>query len=399
MAFRPLIVLICVYLGLTLTGLHTTATLLGNFIEIWGLNNTEAGWLNGSQYVGYIAAVPLLAFSERIDAKRMLLAGVALNVIGYLGFALLADGLWSGVVFRLAQGVGFALSYMPGVKAVTDRVNEAERGRGTSLYVSSFSIVSSVSVILAGFLLETHGWRAAYFMPAATNVAAGLLILFLLPQKAPEQGAGPRRALFDFGHELRDPRMRGFLIGVSMHCIELLAVRGWTIVLLGMALAPVGWIGPEAVVLIVAALFVLGAPTSMIVREFGHRRGFAFAAAAAMALSALVCFGVGLSVQGPLWLLGIFILAHNLLVLADAGALNGGATQAALPGRRGAAVTLIAFANAIGSLIGPILFGAMLDLGGGRGEPWAWALAFGATSICVIVGVAALRKGMRQAPR
>jgi len=395
MAFRPLLILMCAYLGLTLTGLHTTAALLGNFIQIWDLTNTEAGWLNGSQYVGYIASVPLIAFSERIDSKRMLLVGTGLNVVAFLGFALLADGLWSGVAFRLLQGMGFALSYMPGVKAITDRVEDRDRGRGTSIYVSSFSVISSVSVILAGLLSEHFGWRAAYLAPAAANGAAALLILLLLPRKAPEQGAGPRRALFDFSHELRDPRMRGFAIGVAMHCVELLAVRGWTIVLLGMALAPVAWIGQGDILLIAAALFVLGAPTSMLGGEIGHRKGFAYAAALAMGISALVCGAVGLSVEGPLWLLCILILAHNLFVLADAGALNGGALAAALPGRRGAAITLVAFANAIGSLIGPILFGAMLDLGGGREAPWAWALAFGATSACVLIGVAALRAGRR----
>ena len=109
------------------------AALLPTFIEIWSLTNTEAGWLNSSQYLAYVAAVPIIAFSERIDAKRLLLAGTLFNVIGYLGFALLADGLWSAVAFRVLQGIGFAFTYMPGVKAITDRVSPEQRGRGASI--------------------------------------------------------------------------------------------------------------------------------------------------------------------------------------------------------------------------------------------------------------------------
>ncbi|NBT43155.1 MAG: MFS transporter, partial [Alphaproteobacteria bacterium] len=58
MSFRHLLVLMCIYLGLTLSGLHAMAALLPTFIEIWSLTNTEAGWLNSSQYLAYVAAVP-----------------------------------------------------------------------------------------------------------------------------------------------------------------------------------------------------------------------------------------------------------------------------------------------------------------------------------------------------
>lgn len=398
MALRPLLILMCVYLGLTLSGLHAIAALLPDFIELWELSNTEAGWLNGSQYLGYIASVPLLAFTERVDAKRMMLVGVVLNALGYLGFALLADGLWSGVGFRVVQGVGFALTYMPGVKAITDRVAVDQRGRAASIYVSSFATVTSFSIIVAGVIADAYGWRAAFLLPAATNVAAGLLILLFLPAKAPEEGEGPRRALFDFGQELKDPRMRGFVIAATMHSIELLAIRGWTVVLLGMAFASVAWMDQDAIRLLAAFLILIGVPSSMVGGEFGHRRGFAYASALAMAASALACGAVGLSIEGPLWLFCGLILIHNIFVLADSGSLNGGAAAAALPGRRGAAITLMAFANAVGSLAGPILFGVMLDVGG-REAPWAWALAFLTTAACVIVGVAALHGGLKRTPK
>ncbi len=398
MAFRPLLILMCVYLGLTLSGLHAMAALLKDFIVLWDLSNTEAGWLNSSQYLAYVAAVPIIAFSERIDAKRLLLAGTVFNVVGYLGFALLADGLWSAVAFRILQGIGFAFTYMPGVKAITDRVTAEQRGRAASIYVSSFATTTSFSILIAGAIADVFSWREAFLLPALTNALAFVLILFALPPALPEQGEGPRRALFDFSVELKDPRMRGFVIAAAMHTVELLAVRGWTVVLLVVASAHWAWLDQYTILVIATGLVLLGVPCSMIGGELGHRYGFARASGLAMACSAIACGAVGFSLGGPLWLFAGLVLIHNIFVLADSGALNGGAAQAAFPGRRGAAITLMAFANAIGSLIGPVLFGFMLDLGGGRQATWAWGLAFLTISLCVIIGVAALNHGMRARP-
>lgn len=396
MALRPLLILMCVYLGLTLSGLHAMAALLKDFIVLWDLNNTEAGWLNSSQYLAYVAAVPVIALSERMDAKRLMLVGTVFNVLGYLGFAYLADGLWSGVAFRILQGVGFAFTYMPGAKAISDRVTDAQRGRAVSIYISSFATTTSFSLFIGGAVADAFSWREAFVLPALTNAIAGLLILYALPAAQPEQGAGPRRALLDFRDELRDRRMVGYVVAATMHTIELLAVRGWTVVFLVVAAERWDWLDDYTIYAIATALILIGMPCSMIGGEIGHRRGFAYASAMAMGFSAIACALVGFSIAGPLWLFAALVLIHNLFVLADSGALNGGAAAAALPGRRGAAITLMAFANALGSLVGPVLFGFVLDVSGGRQEPIAWGLAFLTISVCVLIGVVALDRGMRR---
>ncbi len=159
------------------------------------------------------------------------------------------------------------------------------------------------------------------------------------------------------------------------------------------------WLNHETILIIATFLVLIGMPCSMAGGELGHRKGFAYASALAMALSALSCSAVGFAIDGPLWLFVFLVLMHNVFVLADSGALNGGAADAAKTGRRGAAVTLMAFANALGSLVGPVLFGFMLDLGGGRQESFAWGIAFLTISGCVMAGVAALIIGMRRYPR
>ena len=41
-------------------GSGTFAALLPNFIELWNLSKTDAGWINGIYYAGYLGAVPFL---------------------------------------------------------------------------------------------------------------------------------------------------------------------------------------------------------------------------------------------------------------------------------------------------------------------------------------------------
>ena len=397
MALRPLLVLMCVFLGLTLTGMHAMGALLPRFIDMWSLSETEAGLLTSVMFVAYIGTIPLIALTEKIDVKSLLLIGVIFNITGYLGFSLLADGLWSGVGFRVLQGVGFGLTYMPGVKAISDRVSADQRGRSVSIYVSSFATTTSFSFVFAILVADAWSWRGAFLLPAITNAAAFFLILFGLPKATPEVlTIGPRRALLDFRDEIRDPVMRGYFIAATMHTVELLGLRAWSVAFFVFAASVYGF-EPNLFIAACLAGFLtfIGMPTSMAGGEYGHRRGFAYASGIAMACSSIACAAVGFSAMGPLLLFVVFVLLHNCFVLADSGALNGGAAAAALPGRRGAAITLMAFANAIGSFIGPLLFGFVLDVSGGRQDPWAWGFAFMSLSVCAIIGVAALNRGMR----
>ena len=70
--------------------------LLPDLMARWSLTNSEAGWITAAFYGAYIVAVPVLVtLTDRIDAKRVYLAGVGLTVAGHALFAAFADGFWS----------------------------------------------------------------------------------------------------------------------------------------------------------------------------------------------------------------------------------------------------------------------------------------------------------------
>ena len=338
---------------------------------IWGLTST--------------LAIPFLTITDRIDARRIMLAGALANTVGFGGFALFADGFTSALLFRGIQGLGFAGTYMVGVKAIGDRIAAEDRPKATSRYISSFPICASSSVVISAELARAFGWHAAYALPACSAFAAFLLALLLLRPAKPE--AGPKRSLFDLGPVVRNRPVLGFGFGAFMHAVELLGVRAWSVAFYVFAASQYGgmdlvWLIPIATTL----LILIGSPTSFAGGDAGGHWGYARVTALLMIASGLFACFVGFAAAWPLWLLLALILGHNLFVLADSGVVNAGAMAMAEAGSRGTLIMFMALANAAGGLVGPVLFGVVLDATGGPESVTGWGWAFASLGFAVISG-------------
>jgi predicted MFS family arabinose efflux permease len=83
--------------GNLLPPLVVPAVMAQHLIPQWGLSVSDAGLMGSSFAIGYMVAVPLLtAFTDRIDARAILLIGSAASGLTTFAFDLLADGLLSG---------------------------------------------------------------------------------------------------------------------------------------------------------------------------------------------------------------------------------------------------------------------------------------------------------------
>jgi predicted MFS family arabinose efflux permease len=80
-----LVALICAAQVLVQIGAFFWPALLPGMIGRWALTNSEAGWITAIFYAAYMVAVPILVtLTDRIDAKRVYLAGVAATVAGHV---------------------------------------------------------------------------------------------------------------------------------------------------------------------------------------------------------------------------------------------------------------------------------------------------------------------------
>jgi MFS family permease len=376
---------------LSVLGFSTVPALLPTFLGEWNLTNTEAGWMTGIYFAGYMAVVPVLAsLTDRVDPRRIYLIGAIASIASSLGFALLVDGFWGALVFRALGGIGLAGTYMPGLKALTDHVPARIRSRAIAFYTASLSIGFALSFLLSGEIAVVLGWRWAFALVALGPVMALVVFQFWVPPSEPHHlDIAPAGALLDFRPILRNRAVMGYVLAYGVHNWELFAYRSWivTFLVFSQGLQAPGALGMAWSATALAALInVIALPASVLGNEaaatFGRRRVLMLV----MGASAVVAAGTGFSAPLPFMTVVAIALFYSVTVSADSASLTAGAVEAAAPGQRGATMAVHSFIGFGGGFIGPLVFGVMLDLAGGRDSAFAWGMAFAGLGLAIALG-------------
>ncbi len=387
----PAVFCLCAAEVLTMVGIFSFPALLPGFMVEWSLSNTEAGWISGVVFAGYTVAVPFLtALTDRVDAKRVYLAGAVIAAVSALGFALTAEGFWSALAWRTLSGVGLAGTYMPGLKALVDRVAGPRQPRWISFYTASFSLGTSGSFLVTGVVAAAFGWRAAFALAAGSALAAAVLVAVSLPAVRPVAPAR-RTNPFDFAPVLRNRAAMGYVLGYAAHVWELFGARSWMVAFLAWVLAAQpGAAGPSptAAATIAALLAVVASVVGAdLAVRFDRRRVCAAAMLASALLAAVIGFCGGLPYGAVVGLM----LFHTVLIQIDSAALTTGAVMAAEPARRGATIAIHSLLGFGAGFVGPLAFGMVLDRVGGATTGLAWGLAFASLGAVAALGPLALR--------
>ena len=366
MSARQLVLFMCVAEIVTLLPFAAFPTLVPSFIALWRLSNEQAGWIGGGYYLGYMLTVPFLAgLTDRIDARKVYLAGNLISAMGCLGFALLADGFWSAFFWRAITGIGLAGSYMPGLKALTDRLGTTQSSRAVVAYTASYSVGVGLSFFVVAEIATAISWPMAFIVAGAGPLLIAAIAYFAL---APHQATATqaKRALLDFRPVFGNRAAMAYILGYAGHCFELLAQRNWVVAFLVFVLAShpqVGWLPGAAG--IAAAMTLLGLPASILGNELALRLGRRRVVTALALISAAVAICVGLSAAGPLWLCLILVLAHGVTMTWGSGSLTAGTVAAARPEAQGATMALHSTLGFATSFLGPLAVGITLDYLGG----------------------------------
>lgn len=393
---RSVIVAMCVgQLGSLLPHVVVPSILAAFLIPEWHLSGAQAGLLAGSGAAGYMLAVPVLAtLTDRIDARKILIAGSALSALGTLLFGLFATGLWSGALFNAIAGVGFAGAYMPGLKALTDRLASGDSSRAITLYTSSFSFGVGLSFLVSQLVADGLGWRSAFFVTALGPVVM-LAVCLLLRPVAPKPAPG---RLLDFAPVFRNTKAMGFVLGYGAHCFELYGIRTWVVAFWTFVAmnSDTSLLTP----IVVSVIFsLLAMPASILGNEFALRVGRHRAITIVMLASAVVALLIGVFADKSPWFLLPLLLAYAITVPADSGALTSGMSMAAHPDYRGATMAAHSTVGFSLSALGAWGVGVALDLAGGPSSANAWMAAFSVLAAGILLGPVALYWSRRVAPQ
>ena len=383
---------------LGMLGMSSFAALLPGFIEEWSLSGTSAGWLNGVSMAGFAAAVLVaMPLTDRVDARRIFLLGSATGAIATFGFALLADGFWSAMAFRILAGAGMAMAYMPGLRLLTDRLQRTEQSRAVALYTAFYAIGTAASVYLSARIGAALGWRTAFALIGLGPLGAFLLVAALTAPKTPVAAAA-RGRLFDFRPVFQNRRAFAYIITYTLHTAELMVLLSWTVAFLTFAAERDGGITIAAIGLIGAIVPLVGLPASILGNEgairFGRRRFISAVIAGTALTSCLIGPLGGISFAAA----AVVCIVYGVLVAGDSASLTAGTVASAEPEKKGATIALHSFIGFSGGFLGPFAFGALLDLGGGRESVTAWTVAFAATGLVTLLGPVILARWAKEDP-
>lgn len=390
-AARRLVAMVCAAQVLVQIGAFFWPALLPRMIPLWDLTNTQAGWITASFYAAYMLAVPILVtLTDRVDAKYVYLFGVGATIAGHGGFALFAEGYWSAMGFRALTGLGWAGTYMTGLKLLADQVDAKMMSRAVTGHAASIGISGALSFATGDLLANLGGWQLAFLAAAATAMTAWCMVAFFVPRRAahaakPSDGGG----LFNFLPVFRNRSAMAYAMAYCVHTLELSALRGWGVAFLGYVAASTGagasLLSPAMVMTLLA---LIGVMASVLGNEAAIRLGRRRLIKLAMTGSIVVALAIGLLAVSSYWLAVVLLFAYGIVAWLDSSSLTAGAAGTAEPARRGATLAVHSSLGYGGGLVGPIVVGWSLDWAGGM-SPLGWIAGFGSVAALMLVALVA----------
>jgi len=375
MSFRVLVFVSCLTLVLNTMAFMTITPVLPNLLVEWRLTETEAGLLGGAFFIGYVAAVPFLEpLTDRVLPKKIYVVCGIIGTLSCFGFALLAEGLWSGIFFRILTGIGVAGTYMPALKAMADDLEEPYRTRAASYYTSTYAVGTAASILCGGILADWLDWRWS-FIGAGTGILVGFLIgSFALPNGKVSEN--PVSQMAAFRRAFQNKAAMANISAYFGHLWEVFSNRVWIVAFLVMAEAHRGAEFALTAAGIATLVALSGVPVSMwcgeALQRYGRNRVLNLIMLSSLAAGIVVAF----TTAAPLWIVASLAILYGIVSYADTGPLNATTVSLAEPEVRGATMAIHACTGFAGGILGALAIGATLQLTGGINAPEAWRYAF-----------------------
>ena len=367
-----------------LLGFACYAVVLTTLQEEWHLTNLESGLLASAFFFGYMLAVPLAtALTDRVDARKVYLVGGLCATSGLLGMGLFAFNFWTALFFMAMNGAGLAGTYMPGLKILSDRIQSGEITRHIAFYTAFFGIGTGFSYVCSGWILSALGWHYVFGIIALGPFTAFLIVLLLIPPLQHEKWKGVIQIrLHDiFPVEkwklvLQDKKASGFIFGYTAHSLELFASRSWLVAFFVFCGAVSGEAFIFAATTLAGVINFFGVPASILGNEIALRVGRQKWVCIVMLTSAVLGIALACSTSQSWWLIVVLAIGHAVFIMADSATLTAGLVTSAQENIKGAAMGLHSLMGFGGGMVGPAIFGLVLDISGSRSSQIAWIWAY-----------------------
>jgi MFS transporter, AAHS family, 4-hydroxybenzoate transporter len=165
--------------------------------EAWGVKPADlVGPVQSANLFGMmLGAIFLGSLGDRIGRKKIIVGGVVLFGLMTLACTLTTSVLQLGIV-RFLTGVGLG-GVLPNVIALAaETTPRAKRARWTSIVIIGMSLGSGMPGFVAAELVPAHGWQALFIIGGVLPlVIAGLLAVFLPESLLFQTNSGQRESV------------------------------------------------------------------------------------------------------------------------------------------------------------------------------------------------------------
>ena len=286
---------------------------------------------------------------------------------------------------------------MPGLRALSDRVQGARRARVITAYTVTFTVGVALSFLLTGELAQAYGWRASFMAAAAGALLAFAIAWGWMPQDKPST-AKHHYSVWDLRPVFANRQAMAYVLAYAAVIWAGAGVRQWIVVFLhySASLQPAAiWAGGVFVTAGLASL--LGVPAGIVGNELSLRFGLRRTAIALFVAAAFASVFFGLIVAQPFVLVVLVTLFCALVMQGNVSNLTAGTIEAAEVERMGATMAVHSCIGFCGGIVGPLVFGLVLDTLGADAA-LGWGVAFATCGLACVLGACALHKLAKNQP-
>ncbi|RXK49161.1 MFS transporter [Halorientalis pallida] len=122
-----------------------------------------------------LIVLPLGRYVDTNNAKRILLVGLAINVVTFVGFTLVS-AVEHVLLVRILQGLGASILWITGTTVVGEIGPEDARGRWLGAYNQVGAFSSLAGDVVGGLLLTLYGFTFTYAVLSGVTLLSGLLV-------------------------------------------------------------------------------------------------------------------------------------------------------------------------------------------------------------------------------
>ncbi len=371
MRVRPLIVTFGMVGAFLAAGYGALFTLLDDFREEYGIGETALGGVIGiGFFAGFLAQVVIAPLADRGFARRLVLGGMALDVVGLVMMAF-ASSIVPLLAGRFVMGIGIGMA-VPAIRRIVILAEPTNLGQNLGRLLAADVAGFAAGPALSALLVGPFGIPAPFlFIAAGTLVAMPVVARTHVAETVERTG---QRFAFDL------LRNRPFAGAVVLGCAVFLMIGAFD-ALWSLALDDLGakeWIANLGITLFALPLVVLGSPGGRLAQRIGpFRVGTVGLLAGAMFM---MLYGLMPS-GGAMFAVAMVHAVSDGLTVASTGVAVGlvvpGERQAGAQGVLGGMQTLVAG-------IAALVIGAVYEHGG---RTLAYSVSAAAMVAFVVAGV------------